>query len=46
MDIGRERRTIFIEPIETPAPAAEPASPSTPDPESDPAEEPALAPDR
>jgi hypothetical protein len=48
MRIGEERRTIIIEPIEGPAPAAEPS----PDPpveapaEPRPAEGPALIPDR
>jgi hypothetical protein len=47
MRIGEERRTIIIEPIEGPAPVAEPP----PDPveapvESGPAEDPALVPER
>ena len=48
MQIGEERRTMIIEPIEGPAPAGEP-SPDPPvetptDPR--PAEDPALVPDR
>ena len=39
MNIGEERRTIYIEPIEDPAPMEEPAPPVEPDrePEHDPA---------
>jgi hypothetical protein len=39
MNIGEQRRTIYIEPIEDPAPTEEPAPPVEPDrePEHDPA---------
>jgi hypothetical protein len=39
MNIGEQRRTIYIEPIEDPAPMEEPAPPVEPDrePEHDPA---------
>jgi hypothetical protein len=48
MEIGEQRRTIIIEPIEAPAPAMEPSPqlPAEAPSESRPAEEPALAPDR
>jgi hypothetical protein len=47
VQIGEERRTIFIEPIEMPAPAAEPSREPADDPtEAAPAEEPVLVPER
>jgi hypothetical protein len=42
MDIGKQRRTIYIEPIDEPRPAAEPASlPEEPRPIGTPDSEPA-----
>jgi hypothetical protein len=41
MHIGEQRRTIYIEPIEEPAPAAEPSAPKEPRPIGIPDPEPA-----
>lgn len=44
MNIGRPQRTIYIEPIETPAPAREPAPESPREPVPEPAREPETVP--